>query len=544
MDKESKSFKIDCRLFVLSAFLLLGILYFYNITCFASPMYNDTVSVNASIKSLKQYADNKVAQKGARDNVFIDLGESVTSGILEELLPSSLQPDGIASYVDTSEFIDAYENNDMSYFEATFGIYYESDYDKLLPYLDSISDSIINSIESDILIYQCPNISHVGDFVNLELNATSVRDEIFHQYVNDSGNITPIFYYRWRGSWGTTSFVNTSNNNEICVDGLVLDSGNWSDLVNNIDSYRINGYLPPECSIVCLNYYYKGVKVNAPFYHNISHIAAFPSFLEIYPYDTISGEGTRCQSGLFSSNHDVFLFFRSQSAYLKFNNSLNKSILPYDFSLNFPNTDFSDLDFSQILKVIRDNGVLQTQNIQELYKRLDESFSQGIQDIVDAQKSTNELLLALLRYYDKNIVKDNKNITDILVSISDTVGVIRDNILFTDDDYTNLSDEVNEAINNSQIKHKLENTFPFSVKRDFEHVLDYFDEDIIETNPRFVFNFDLFHDEVHDYVEFDVDLTQLPGINIFRSFFHAFIVILFNFACFKLYDKFLTWYLS
>ena len=118
----------------------------FSLSSKASPMYDNTISVNASITSLKKYVDNKVAQNGASDNVFIDLGESVTSGILEQLLPSALQPDGVASYIDTSQFIDAYENNDMSYFQATFGIYYETDYDNLDSYLDSITEYIVDSI--------------------------------------------------------------------------------------------------------------------------------------------------------------------------------------------------------------------------------------------------------------------------------------------------------------------------------------------------------------------------------------------------------------
>lgn len=542
MDKKNNLFN-GCGTFIL--LILIGIiiaLCAFNIRVNAAPLNDTTVSVNATITSLKKYVDNKMAQDAASDNVLIDgvefFGNQLISafglpGELNDYVAATGVP--IAS-VAPSDFQQAYNNNDLQWFQATFGITYESDFSNMDGAIEQMTEYIVDSVESDIVIYNCPNPSHVADMVNLYLNAKDVENEIYGQYSNDSGEIFPIYYYRWRSAFRSCSFQNEPSDN-VCVDGLVLDSyqssENWSNFVTNVDFYAHYGYLPEGSPVTIFNFYYNGVKVNAPFYHILQHTSSFPSYLEIWGYDTIRDEGIRCQSALFGTDGDVFLFYRSQAAYLKYNQMSTKSVLPYDFSINFPNTDFSDLDFSQILKVIRDNGVLETHNIQELYKRLNESITQGIQEIVDAQKSTNELLLALLRYYDKNIVQDGKNITDILVSIYNKI-----NDMYSAPDDEDIVAYFDTILEDGSIENRLKHIFPFGYFQDCSDLLNRFAE-IPILDPRWEFNVDLLHSETEDYSLIVIDLRDIPEIETFRSIFFFVVLLSLHLGCLFLEYKFL-----
>lgn len=558
MDKESISLKIDCRLFVLSAFLLLAVLYFYNITCFASPMYDDSVSANLTIAVVKDYIDNKVAQNGATDNVFIDNGSAVMDNLEEirSILPSEIQaftyPSATApSIIDTSDLLQAYNNNDLSYFVATFNLQTTNDLSNLDDYFSQYSDYIVNNIQSDVIAYYPINIDDVSSFSGGYPNSShTISKMIGENFFNH--DLYPCLFYRTWDSWGSYS-LKSVNGGQDCK-GYVLTNvylGDWNFFVNNFDFIRKNGFIPKNYDYRYALHFqcygdsgpYPGgsITTNKIGSENFRNLITFDN------YDYYSSEGTtRHQTAIFTNRDNLgipVLFFRNSASFEKFYNGNSRFAIPYDFNIEFPDTDFSSLDFTQILNAIRDSSVLESQNLQELYKHLNQTISQGIQDIIDGQKTTNELLLALLRYFDKNIVRDDYNITDILNNILSAVNNINVSLDFTDSDYSNLSDEVNSLFDDSRIKQKLDNTFPFSVKRDYTRVLDYFNN-IQEQNPRFVFNFDLFNDEVHDYVQLEIDLTQIPGIYIFRSIFHVFVIILFNFSCFKLYDKFLTWYLS
>ena len=311
MDKKNNLFN-GCGSFIL--LILIGIiisLCAFNIRVNASPLNDTTVSVNATITSLKKYVDNKMAQNASADNVLIDGVEFFGNQLVSAFgLPGELN-DYVAatgipiSAINPVDFQNAYNNNDLQWFQATFGITYESDFTNMNGAIEQMTEYIVDSVESDIVIYNCPSPSHVADMVNLQLNASDVQREIYGQYSNQYGEIFPIYYYRWRGQWGSCSFQNEPSDS-LCVDGLVLDSyqssKNWSNFVTNVDFYEHHGYLPEGSSVTVFNFYNNGVRVNAPFYHTLNHITQFPSHFEIWGYDTISDEGIRCQSALFGTS--------------------------------------------------------------------------------------------------------------------------------------------------------------------------------------------------------------------------------------------------
>ena len=532
--------KRDLKILEIIRNVLLFIAFFLGVLVFclesnASPMRDNTVSANVTIKVVKDYIDNKTAQNGASGNVLIDYGDAILNGIddLKSMLPSEIQafigPAAYASPISTSDFVEAYENNDLSYFVATFDLQSSNDLSNLDDYLYKQSDYIINNVQSDIVLIQPRPLSHLGDYGG-NLSDSFVRN-IIEFYKDDVSKSfpDPIYFYR------VASRYYCANLNEI--DGLVLYSGNWNYFVSNINYFISNGYFQSGYEM-----YAKPMK-NGSRYNNFDKVSGgdpnVPNpFLITFPvYGSDNGVFV-WQAGFFAEDYinSCILVFRNDSAYLKFLNSSSKSIMPYDFSSLYPDIDFSSMDFSDILKAIRDNGVLESNNIQEIYKRLNETISNGIQDIIDSQKTANELLLALLRYYDKNIVKEGENITEILLDINESIKNI------SSPDEEEISTYLDTIIQDPSLENRLKHIFPFGVFQDIKDLTDLLDEvTIVEPRWDFRLNVGLFEEK---YIDYTIDLTTVPEIEIFRSFWFFFILLSFNILCLGIEYKFLCMFMG
>lgn len=550
--------KRDLKVLVIIRNILLFITFFLGVLVFclesqASPMRDDSVSANLTIKVVKDYIDNKVAQDSSTGNVLVDNADAILNGIdnLKSMLPDEIQafvgPAGYASPIVTDEFLAAYENNDLSYFELTFDLQSTSDLSNLDDYLSKYSQYIVNSIHNDVISYYPFYLNELSSFTgNYTTSNGSLANDIsrdINEQLFDSDLYPVLFYRNWR-NFSVYSLKNF-NGGVSSVDGYVLRSSGsvnkWDFFVSNFDYIRQHGHLPDGYSYeyeMIFDVYVNGVYYNGNITQNKINSPS-SSFL-VNRYDYYSSEGTTRECSAFfvpdGSQKVPVLFFSNSSSFLKFYNASSKSILPYDFNLMFPNTDFSTLDFSQILKAIRDNGVLETSNIQELYKRLNETLEQGIQDIIDAQKTTNELLLALLRYYEKNIVKDGKNITSILLDINENIKSI------SSPDEEEISQYLDTIIEDSSLENRLKHIFPFGVFQDIKDLTDKLDEvTVLEPRWDFRLNVGLFEEK---YVDYSIDLTSVPEIDTFRSFWFFFILLSFNLLCLGIEYKFLCMFMG
>lgn len=495
----------------------------------ASPSYSPSVSADITWSSIKNYTDNYCGSYCAKDNIFFNAADGFAKGIG---VLTGLPIDGIDSAVIGSSGVlydftyqdleDAYKNNDLSFFQAHLNITGD-DYSSLDDVLRPLCDDVIANIDNNMYVYTCPRVSHVVDFINLKLNGQDILNMILGQFGHDENNIYPIYYYRWRDSWGATSLLDINGNN-LTVDGLILDYGSWSDFINNSSFYNLHGYLPENCSITNFNFYSNGVKVNAPFRHYLNGgLSMFPSHLEIWPYDIISGEGVRCSSALFSLSGDKqIIFFRTQSAYQNwFNNNSDVYVMPFDFT----GFDMSDIDFSDLIRVIENNGGLIGNNISELYKHLSLDLEKYFDKLIIIQSNTNELLVNGFR--------------DVVYHLDDIISVINKiNSAPSDDEKNEISSTFDTILQDGSFENRLKHIFPFGYFQDTLDLIGYF-EDIAVLNPRWEFNVDLFHSDINDYQVITVDLTDIPSIEVFRSIWFFMIILAINIGCFMIEYKFL-----
>ena len=516
-------------LFLFFLFFTLGLC-----SVFSCPLHvsaSPSVSANVTWGSIKNNTNNYCGSYCSDYDVYFNAADGIAKGVG---LLTGLPIDGIDSAVVGSSGViydftyqdlqDAYQNQDVSFFEAHLNVTPDSSGD-LYDVLRPLCDDVIANIDNNMFVYTCPSVSHVADFINLELNGQNILDQLLGQFGNDENSLFPIYFYRWRSSWIANSLVDINGNNAN-VDALVLYSGSWANFINNASFYQSHGYIPDNLSPITFKFYSNGSVVNLPFRHNIRYGSENGnSYLEIFPYYNISGEGSRVQTSLFSLSGDKqIIFFRSQSAYQNwFNNNSDVYVMPFDFS----GFDMSDIDFSDLIRVIENNGGLIGNNISELYKHLSLDLEKYFDKLIIIQSNTNELLVNGFR--------------DVVYRLDDIIGIITDfdfsgsGGTFPPD--TEIETQFDTILQDSSLSNRIAHIFPFGFFLDCKDLIEEF-ADVPVLEPRFTFAVDLFGTGVKQQIV--IDVTEVPNINTWRSIWFFFLLLVFNVGMLAVEYKFIS----
>lgn len=539
--------KRDLKILEIIRNVLLFIAFFLGVLIFAleslAAPSGESGSHHNSTSSNDAKLLNYVSESGAENGqLLFGLGNDVLNGV-EDAYTSFLYyfvPESALTPAE-KEILGYFDNiNDGSLnpsvifniddsFNWTIKDEYKTDYDSLI-------NKLCTNINNQYLLYPTKS----GDFINNlaypDFNVNNAKDSL--SYYN--GDDFPIYFYRFGGQYYSLSLENITNNSDIDCDGFIFRSGDWSFLVDNWDTYVQHGYIPKKNGneLNCaFNIYANGTDYSYPVsnfkYKNDSYnITPNPFYIYTYSYRDYwysnQPENVTC---LIGKSDIPMLFFRDFTAYTTFYN--NKMAIPFDFSgLDLPD----NFDYTQFFKSIDRNLIDTEHSLDVLYSYLNEELSKQIQEIIDSQRTTNELLLALLRYYDKNIVKDGENITEILLDINESIK----NIGSPDEE--EVSTFLDTILQDESIENRLKHIFPFGVFQDSKDLLDKFTEiGVLEPRWDFRMNIGLFEEK---YVDFTLDLTTIPEINTFKSFWFFFILLSFNILCLCIEYKFLCMFMG
>ena len=551
----------------------LLIVYLLPLTAYASPLNDDgddvsdyPISVSGDdIEELYKAMDasdavwNDYMFSLGRDanQLFTWLGDNpdtVLMSIINDWVPGEIieqLPNGWQEYIESKSIsISDLEadptllDNKVDYLNDYFKFYYDKnnqlvaeikDNNKVM--MQSISNAIIQTQESSMLLYQTYSLEEIDKFLlwdeyeNLSgsyvpMSKNGIIDMVTSTFTESD---YPLLYQRWTSS---SSFVSLSNvANDYDIDGFICSS-HWDVFSQFFSTFQNNGYVNA----------YNGREITPIFTlfsngrsftnihdfkridkRNLSNPFSVPaySYSEWRPNVAIRG-----QSCIISNDGAPIIFFKDTESYLNFYS--NKYVIPYDF--NGSNIDYTDF-FNNL-----DKSALEVaHSIQDIYALLNDAVVNGLQDAVDRITTTNQWLKKI--YNDLHDFKKEWNLRNLFSTLTDIVGVVddlldinRELMRIMDNTINNqVIDDTLGFIENTTLMGTIKSRFPFCIPIALVGTIDYISS--FEPKP---IEFTVRTDAFQVPIEFTFSYEDIPSHETITLIVKSFVFIIFGFGMFKL----------